>query len=378
MSPIPGARYQTLDAWRGVACLWVLLFHASGEPGMWGHNALLFVLNHGWAGVPIFFVISGYCISATLDGALRSGHTWWSYWMRRIRRIFPPYWIALAAIVGVVALAQRLGHGDVFTHSLDGMAPIPAPGDVGLWRWIGSSLLVEGWRAHFIWRGGPGYYLPIAWSLGYEEQFYIVAGLMLILAGHRWRELAVVLTLGVIACVILIPIEAMRGFWFDGRWLLFAYGIGVYAQRTAEGWGRWILPVGCIAGVAWGVSQPDFGPQSFSSEMVVAPVVALALALLHPHDHRIAPRMNWLSWCGVRCYSVYLLHWPIAKAFFWMFWTLGFRSAWTVLPLCIGFTMLLTLLLSDLFYRYVELPCMAPKRSRDVAPVVTTTTVSAA
>src|SRR5262249_34134627 len=67
-------RYQSLDAWRGVACLMVVVYHATiithdtrpqSSSGL-AHNIITqaHLLN---AGVPMFFVISGYCISAAAD-----------------------------------------------------------------------------------------------------------------------------------------------------------------------------------------------------------------------------------------------------------------------------------------------------------------------
>ena len=61
-----------------------------------------------WAGVPIFFVISGYCISATADSARRKGLPARTYFWRRFRRIFPPYWIFLMAAVTVGQEGERL------------------------------------------------------------------------------------------------------------------------------------------------------------------------------------------------------------------------------------------------------------------------------
>src|SRR5438552_1862097 len=69
-------RYHSLDLWRGVACLLVILFHATfyaragGPPADWpgwAHAAL----HWGWTGVPMFFVVSGYCIAASIDAARR-------------------------------------------------------------------------------------------------------------------------------------------------------------------------------------------------------------------------------------------------------------------------------------------------------------------
>jgi len=75
-------RYLSLDFWRGVACLMIVVFHASfyvatpehlkrvkasgGSVADW----LMAGVTWLWAGVPFFFVISGYCVSATCESHL--------------------------------------------------------------------------------------------------------------------------------------------------------------------------------------------------------------------------------------------------------------------------------------------------------------------
>lgn len=74
-------RYYTLDFWRGVACLMVLAFHLSfyvldnpaiSKPGGLGRIVYM-AIEHAWVGVPMFFVISGYCITAACMSAGRRG-----------------------------------------------------------------------------------------------------------------------------------------------------------------------------------------------------------------------------------------------------------------------------------------------------------------
>src|SRR6185436_9334976 len=99
-------RYQSLDFWRGVACLSVVIFHSSyyasteqeGPALVW----LMKVIGMFWLGVPIFFVISGYCIAATADRGRQIPASLGAYFQRRFRRIFPPYWIFLGASVLLV------------------------------------------------------------------------------------------------------------------------------------------------------------------------------------------------------------------------------------------------------------------------------------
>jgi peptidoglycan/LPS O-acetylase OafA/YrhL len=64
------SQYRSLDHWRGVAALSVVLFHGFGTTYNRTLSPLAEVLKaiaaHGWLGVHLFFVISGYCITASL------------------------------------------------------------------------------------------------------------------------------------------------------------------------------------------------------------------------------------------------------------------------------------------------------------------------
>jgi peptidoglycan/LPS O-acetylase OafA/YrhL len=104
------ARYDSLDVWRGVACAAVLFFHAAcgyvpTEPAAERLQAgrgtavdLAHVLaTKMWVGVPLFFVISGYCIvAAAVASAARRPRPMRAFLSRRCLRIYPPLWVYLA------------------------------------------------------------------------------------------------------------------------------------------------------------------------------------------------------------------------------------------------------------------------------------------
>ena len=98
------SRYQSLDVWRGAACLMLVMYHGtfyashswkSSDPSTWTVGGLAInLLGRMWIGVPIFFVVSGYCIAASSDASRRRTHSLRTYFARRFRRIYPPLWIA--------------------------------------------------------------------------------------------------------------------------------------------------------------------------------------------------------------------------------------------------------------------------------------------
>src|SRR5437899_1665457 len=121
-------RYYSLDIWRGVACLFIVLLHSAG----YTHNEtnwLIKIWDQLWIGVPMFFVISGYCISATADATRRNvRHPAWNYFYRRFRRIYPPYWCFLLLALIATTLAPSLFNDPLYA--------IPQVVPMNLGRWI--------------------------------------------------------------------------------------------------------------------------------------------------------------------------------------------------------------------------------------------------
>ncbi len=183
------ARYRTLDAWRGLACLMVVVSHAavfaSHDPGIaqqgaWG----ALVAACGWmvVGVPLFFVISGYCIAATADATVARGGSVGGYFARRFRRIFPPYLAAVALVAIFALVVERLAAPGLVGAEFGPIAPVPDPATLSPLQWLGNLTLTETWRPLYDPARPARYQIGPAWTLCYEEQFYAVTGVILLLA----------------------------------------------------------------------------------------------------------------------------------------------------------------------------------------------------
>ena len=68
-----------------------------------------------YLGVPIFFVISGYCIAASADSSRRKGDSPWTFLKRRFWRIYPPYWASLVGLIALVAVLDAAGLSRFYT-----------------------------------------------------------------------------------------------------------------------------------------------------------------------------------------------------------------------------------------------------------------------
>jgi peptidoglycan/LPS O-acetylase OafA/YrhL len=267
-----------------------------------------------WIGVPIFFVISGYCIAATADSSRRKSIGYVPYAIRRIRRIFPPYLICLAVTAALVAAAEVARPGSITVTGW-----MHRPWWFSASQWFGNVTLTELWRYHLL--GGPkGLFLGHAWTLCYEEQFYAVMGLLLFVARHRFFLATAVVTLAcpVIAFVCRLRGIPIDGFFFDGGWSLFACGVLVYyALNYTSRMGRVAAAVALVVALTYAAWEPSLlleSTKKYQQELFVAAGFALVILLSRTADDWLTSRV-WLRplfACGTRCYSLYLVHFPVA------------------------------------------------------------------
>jgi peptidoglycan/LPS O-acetylase OafA/YrhL len=332
---------------------------------------LIAATARGWIGVPIFFVISGFCIAATADSARRRGLPVADYFKRRFRRIFPPYWATMGLVAGCVLLLWPM-----LSQPMGYIEPAPNPLRLTPAQWFGNVTLTETWRPCLF--GGPGRWLVgQAWTLAYEEQFYAVTGLLLLVARRRFYE-----GVAVVSAVVLVLCSSglyRFGVFWDGRWLLFAAGIGIYWSIGRGDWlsrvGLSVLflvalaygarDIGALREYAWSSDRPD------GKEVVVAAAFALALLWLHPLDSQLSN--SWLAqpfaFCGRICYSLYLTHYVVVLAISHALYRAGFTSpaqtATVTLPLC----MAAAITVGSAFYWAVECHFLNPPTSPAPATV---------
>jgi len=154
-----------LDGLRGFAILSVLCYHlfvvGSLQPTGIG-KVLLPVAKMGWSGVDLFFVLSGFLITGILLNARTATNYYRVFYARRVLRIFPVYYLAVALVFWVVVPMQH--HGGFFAlHPAGYFGPREQ-----LWYWVNLSNFRTAFYPLMIPMLSP------FWSLSIEEQFYIV------------------------------------------------------------------------------------------------------------------------------------------------------------------------------------------------------------
>lgn len=340
-SPSRDPRYVSLDLWRGVACLMVVLHHAGfavmdgGSPGegpdAWARGLVLTILRRMNLGVPLFFVISGYCILASADGHRRAGRSSWRFLLRRVWRIYPPYWASIAWFLAFTITLPAMGLARWLTppYALE----VFTPDELNRAQWLGNLTLTETWRPHV--GGGPSFvWTRVAWSLCYEEQFYLVCFAVLLFARRSLHRTLAVLSIafGVVRTVgaDVGAIHRIEG-TFPILWHEFALGLIVYWRlvvvRTAD-WKR-VCEASLVGLLVLGLFWP---PRDVPVEYSLAAASAFAIVLipLRDVDGWLFSRvwMAPLRACGRRCYSIYLAHLPVCTVMNRVLWELGVQSFW--------------------------------------------------
>jgi peptidoglycan/LPS O-acetylase OafA/YrhL len=304
-----------IDGLRALAVLSVVLFHAFPSR-----------LRGGFAGVDIFFIISGYLIGSILIKGMQQGSfSFADFYARRVRRIFPALAVVLAAVLafGWFALFpdefKKLGR-----HVFGGTAFIS---NFLLWDEVGYFDTAAETKP-----------LLHLWSLGIEEQFYIFWPLLLALAWRlRWNMLAMALALGVASFAVnVLGVHKFPSATFYSPasrvWELLmgaslAY-VSVNQLRPFVGVRR-----------PHGVSQFEFDSLRLRHAASLAGLALLAMAVLLTTRERAFP--GWwallptsgallliaagpravvnrhilsnrvMVWVGLVSYPLYLWHWPL-------------------------------------------------------------------
>lgn len=358
-------RYFSLDCWRGIACLLVIAYHAAHygylRPANGPRWAELVVsaIERGWIGVPLFFVISGYCIVASADRHRREDDSVARYFYRRFRRIYPPYWAFLTLAVPFLLLSTH-----VEAMSIVEMRGVIHPSTLTWRQWLGTLTLTETWMATLAsdyWHFAMGH----AWSLAYEEQFYAITGLILLILPRRIFAGAAIVTYGsIVAYTILLRSGyAVEGFFFDGLWMAFASGIWVYWVRNYCGSRKYQFLAVLIAlpVVVWVLRHPTkvlSHGYEHSNDAFLASAIAFSilLAALSPIDRQVAALklLRPFGWCGRMCYSLYLTHFPVTLMCARLIDVAGYTTADSVVLYTVPVSILMSVLVAWPFHLFIE------------------------
>ena len=309
-------RIDFVDACRGLAALAVMCFHGrqalwvglsqfrAHHPDAWSWDSLLahatLPMRFGYAGVQLFFVLSGYCIHhrAACEGVLRREGArveWKAFWARRFWRLYPAY---LTAALFTAACTWLIG------ATVD-------------WKTMMGNLLF----LQNVWVATPEFNDPF-WSLSVEIHLYLMYPILLIWARHidPDRLLALVGAISLASQAAWAMGNSVPGLtlalsaWFPwtlGFWLAESEARGRFARVIPL---YWIAPAAVCFSLA--IVRHLWLTERAGDELFWGGGFGILFAMGLSRWGSARPRLasGWvraLAFCGVISYSLYLLHRPL-------------------------------------------------------------------
>ncbi|WP_159977043.1 MULTISPECIES: acyltransferase [unclassified Novosphingobium] len=290
----PARHFALPQVLRGLAALWVVLFHLHSGGHVSGlfaqaPRAVVWIFAHGESGVAVFFALSGFVIAHSLRDATPSLGLLSRFVLRRAIRLDPPYWAAILTVLCLGFIEYRIGHA-------------PAP-DV-----TGPQLAAHLFYAQSL-LGFQNINI-VFWTLCYEVQFYIFFVISLLIThrlGTKGRAAVTLVHFGIAAiwAAGYFP-SPLEGLFVD---LWFAFYLGVLAYRAPHSRSAAAQMIALFVPVA--LSQSPFGWVAF----ITAAVLAVSLATGFVKDGLRSPPLLFL---GTISYSLYLFHNPVTGAGFFV------------------------------------------------------------
>ncbi|MEM9616377.1 MAG: acyltransferase family protein [Pseudomonadota bacterium] len=291
-----GRYYDAIDGLRAVAVGLVLLFHAGFG-----------FAEGGFIGVDVFFVISGFLITGIIHRDIANEK--WSFshfYLRRAARLLPALFVTLLA---------------TFVASYFILAPddLMRLGQVGIYTAVSGSNIFFWLEAGYFEQAAASKPLLHTWSLGVEEQFYLLWPAVLFLLARSKNKNSAFIGLALLGSLSLIAALLLEGRFPQSVFFLTPFRIYQFALGGLIALGVSLSPgkIQNLLGLGAAVSlvfiahfASGEGPYWLSA---IAPAVAAALFIWSTESKVVraifasAP----MVWMGRRSYSIYLVHWPI-------------------------------------------------------------------
>lgn len=353
-------RVAYIDGIRAIAVIAVLAYHFQIDE-----------FTQGFFGVDVFFVISGYVVSRSLFASMRNEHIGIMHYVehfyrRRFWRLMP----ALAATIVVTLCLAYFFVPPAYLSSQIFFTAVAAAGG------IANISLMLGANANYFDQMASYNLFLHTWSLGVEEQFYLIVPILFWIffrsTSHR--------RVGIVVFAFLALISLVLAAWWSSTYPAVAF----YSLPSRF----WELAAGAITYLALSVSPLRAGNRTRA--YVVGGWIGFALVLISfiipfemssPFPAAILPvagtiiliacgtyepaqslgPYRWLSYgfasyLGRISYSLYLWHWPVAAL---LRWTYGFKEPWQI-----SLAFFISFLLAICSYHFIERPFQTMSISR--------------
>ena len=362
----------TLDAMRGGAALAVVTYHALGIAPRtatsgwesWLPQITAYVVHFAYAGIYLFFVISGFCIHLYWAKARAAGIdepvvSFFSFWKRRVRRLYPPYFAALALYLIYIAYKT----------------PVQVTGFY-LWDVVLHLFMLHNLDLRTTYTINGAF-----WTLAIEEQLYLAYFLLLFLRiRFGWTK------------TLLLCFSARIVWVIMARYLSQSFGIYIpVGEAAATNWFIWALGALSVEAALGVIKLPAWCYRTLAAGLALGCAMALAQVLpmldqkgwahhigwtiMHPAwgvgffvfvNKAVAAEQRWrlisspvprlipaLAAIGLMSYSLYLIHSFVLMHWYWF----GFTRL-HILSISLLIMTPLSVAFAWVFFRVCERPFM--------------------
>lgn len=367
LDPTPAPlRLQSLQALRGVAAVLVVVFHGAAIwREMVGTDAFAGPWDRGWAGVDLFFVISGFVMVWVAGDRAAGVRTSARFLWDRVTRVYPLWWV----FCSLMALYFMLAYGQP-------ASPATQTADQA-WGMFARSML--------LWPQGEMPVLGVGWTLIYEMAFYGLFALLLLIPA-KWRPVGLILWGAILLYQWNItPADSALPFSWTGTLadqlcLEFLIGAAVaYFLKTVRVPSSVALAI-AVMGVASFIAAMmfvgGFDNVAMARNRVLAFGLPSGLILLGIISWEISGRgrtAGWLRRIGDASYTLYLSHFLVLLVLKRVFERVGLFTEISALSMA-GFMIVglfASVITSLILYRLIERPLLrltrAPLAKRGVS-----------
>ncbi len=338
-----------IDGLRAIAVLAVIIFHFNEH-----------LLPSGFLGVDVFFVISGFVITASLA---RHQESDWrpfllGFYARRIKRLIPLLMTCILLTMLVGAFVISPGSDEFNATWTTGIAAL-----FGV-----SNITLQAQQSDYFASSTALNPFTHTWSLGVEEQFYFLFPILVFASGFSRHRPGAGRNLGL--ALALLSLASLGG-WIvmngrDPGWTFYFFPVRFWELAAgALALLAWRSRSEALAGRGFPLPAPAFLvvallgllvlPRSFATWVTVAVVLVTALLLLQLTPGQWTQRLlgaGPLRYLGLISYALYLWHWSVISL---STWTVGIEAR------TVPFQLALILLLSVVSHHAIEKPLRAAR-----------------
>jgi peptidoglycan/LPS O-acetylase OafA/YrhL len=339
----PLKREIELDFLRGVAILMVLDFHAKAN-WLFMPFHIFGIENFGWAGVNLFFILSGFLVGGLLirewqiDDKIEAGR----FLIRRAFKIWPQYYVYLGIMILV-------GHRSIKQ----------------LWgNILNIQNYVSGSIAH-------------TWSLAVEEQAYLLLSIILIIAVRNKMKIKRVFYIFLtLSLIVFMSRLILSGLGFDVYYathtrmdgilngvllaILFHHKNDAFISLQKKTW-VWITCLGIAITFFW-IHPKGWWSNPVRIDMGNLLSLALLMLVYHPKKSTRSFIYRFVAWIGIYSYGIYLWHVASGDLLSRLVHCLNLHFSWLFAPIQYPGLKFLQLLMAVgigvFFTRLVEIPCI--------------------